>query len=71
MSGSRAGLTGRPAPLYLSLVCRWWTGQADGGREPAAQNQKEVTINDQAAELDAGLTDKVDVALTGPRRPWC
>ena len=29
----------------------------------AAQNQKEVTINDQAGQLDAGLTDKVDVAL--------
>jgi hypothetical protein len=25
----------------------------------AAQNQKEVTINDQAGQLDAGLTDKV------------
>ena len=23
----------------------------------AAQNQKEVTINDQASQLDAGLTD--------------
>jgi hypothetical protein len=30
----------------------------------AAQNQKEVTINDQAGQLDAGLTDKVDVALS-------
>ena len=35
----------------------------------AAQNQKEVTINDQAGELDAGLTDKVDVALTGTTSP--
>jgi hypothetical protein len=37
----------------------------------AAQNQKEVTINDQAGQLDAGLTDKVDVALTGTTSPWC
>ena len=35
----------------------------------AAQNQKEVTINDQAGQLDAGLTDKVDVALTGTTSP--
>ena len=35
----------------------------------AAQNQKEVTINDQAGQLDAGLTDKVDVALTGTASP--
>jgi hypothetical protein len=35
----------------------------------AAQNQKEVTINDQAGELDAGLTDKVEVALTGITSP--
>ena len=35
----------------------------------AAQNQKEVTINDQAGQLDAGLTDKVDVALTGATSP--
>jgi hypothetical protein len=35
----------------------------------AAQNQKEVTINDQAGQLDAGLTDKVDVALTGITSP--
>ena len=31
----------------------------------AAQNNKEVTINDQAGQLDAGLTDKVDILLTG------
>jgi hypothetical protein len=37
----------------------------------AAQNQKETTINDQAGQLDAGLTDKVDVALTGTTSPWC
>jgi hypothetical protein len=35
----------------------------------AAQNQKEVTINDQAGQLDAGLTDKVDVSLTGTTSP--
>ena len=35
----------------------------------AAQNKKEVTINDQAGQLDAGLTDKVDVALTGTTAP--
>jgi hypothetical protein len=35
----------------------------------AAQNQKEVTINDQAGQLDAGLTDRVDVALTGTTSP--
>jgi hypothetical protein len=35
----------------------------------AAQNQKEVTINDQAGQLDAGLTDKVDVPLTGTTSP--
>ena len=35
----------------------------------AAQNQKEVTINDQAGQLDAGLTDKVDVVLTGTTSP--
>ena len=35
----------------------------------AAQNQKEVTINDQAGQLDAGLTDKVDVAITGTTSP--
>jgi hypothetical protein len=35
----------------------------------AAQNQKEVTINDQAGQLDAGLTDKVEVALTGTASP--
>jgi hypothetical protein len=35
----------------------------------AAQNNKEVTINDQAGQLDAGLTDKVDVALTGTTSP--
>jgi hypothetical protein len=35
----------------------------------AAQNQKEVTINDQAGQLDAALTDKVDVALTGTTSP--
>ena len=35
----------------------------------AAQNQKEVTINDQAGQLDAGLSDKVDVALTGTTSP--
>jgi hypothetical protein len=34
----------------------------------AAQN-KEVTINDQAGQLDAGLTDKVDVALTDATSP--
>jgi hypothetical protein len=28
-----------------------------------------VTINDQAGQLDAGLTDKVDVALTGTTSP--
>src|SRR5688572_24967775 len=35
----------------------------------AAQNQKEVTINDQAGQLNAGLTDKVDVSLTGTTSP--
>ena len=35
----------------------------------AAQNNKEVTINDQAGQLDAGLTDKVDVPLTGTTSP--
>ena len=35
----------------------------------AAQNNKETTINDQAGQLDAGLTDKVDVALTGTTSP--
>ena len=35
----------------------------------AAQNQKELTINDQAGQLDAGLTDKVDVLLTGTTSP--
>jgi hypothetical protein len=35
----------------------------------AAQNSKEVTINDQAGQLDAGLTDKVDVVLTGTTSP--
>ena len=35
----------------------------------AAQNNKEVTINDQAGQLDAGLTDKVEVALTGTTSP--
>jgi hypothetical protein len=29
----------------------------------AAQNQKEVTINDQAAELDAALTAVLTVAV--------
>jgi hypothetical protein len=36
-----------------------------------AQNQKEVTINDQADQLDAGLTDKVDVAIIGTTSPSC
>jgi hypothetical protein len=35
----------------------------------AAQNQKEVTINDQAGQLDAGLTDRIDLALTGTTSP--
>src|SRR5918996_401639 len=35
----------------------------------AAQNNKETTINDEAGQLDAGLTDKVDVALTGTTSP--
>jgi len=34
-----------------------------------SQNNKETTINDQAGQLDAGLTDKVDVALTGITSP--
>ena len=34
-----------------------------------SQNDKEVTINDQAGQLDAGLTDKVDVVLTGTTSP--
>ena len=38
-------------------------------RSPPRQNNKEVTINDQAGQLDAGLTDKVDVALTGTTSP--
>jgi hypothetical protein len=33
-------------------------------QDATAQNQREVTINDQAGRLDAGLTDKVDVSLT-------
>ena len=32
----------------------------------AAQNSKETTINDQAGQLDAGLTDKVEVAQDAP-----
>jgi hypothetical protein len=31
----------------------------------AAQNNKETTINDQAGQLDAGLTDKVDDRVVG------
>ena len=34
-----------------------------------SQNNKETTIDDQAGQLDAGLTDKVDVALTGTTSP--
>ena len=34
-----------------------------------SQNNKETTINDQAGQLDAGLTDRVDVALTGTTSP--
>jgi hypothetical protein len=33
------------------------------------QLNKHTTANDQAGQLDAGLTDKVDVALTGTTSP--
>jgi hypothetical protein len=31
----------------------------------AAQNQKEVTINDQAGQLDAGLTETLTIEIDG------
>jgi hypothetical protein len=35
----------------------------------ASQNHKEVTINDATGQLDAALSDRVDVALTGLASP--
>jgi hypothetical protein len=45
------------------------TNNLDLAQVAPSQNNKETTINDQAGQLDAALTDRVDVSLTDASSP--